>query len=177
MSAYSPPGALPTAPARGAQYCGRSPAWQPVYDRHDARDPLKSYLRGMTNAYGVVLDDASLRWAAAESVSETVIAAICLLETRSVDEIVARLTPTELEQVIKIVGRSPRGYPPGAYDALKGERHRRSTEPPAQRLSPKAVAKEQAWRGGTRAGPEGRRLFEDFLRKLNGLQARQTGRA
>ena len=31
--------------------------------------------------------------------------------------------------------------------------------------------------GGTRAGPEGRRLFEDFLRKLNGLQARQTGRA
>jgi hypothetical protein len=50
----------------------------------------------MTNAYGVVLDDASLRWAAAESVPETVIAAICLLETKSVDEIVARLTPIEL---------------------------------------------------------------------------------
>ena len=76
----------------------------------------------MTNPYGVVLDDASVRWAAAESVPETVIAAICLLETRSVDEIVARLTPAELEQVIKIVGRSPRGYPPGAYDALKGHR-------------------------------------------------------
>ena len=58
----------------------------------------------------------------------------------------ARLTPAELEQVIKIVGRSPRGYPPGAYDALKGEQHRRSTEPPAQRLSPKAAAKEQAGR-------------------------------
>jgi hypothetical protein len=51
----------------------------------------------MTNPYGVVLDDESLRWAAAESVSEAVIAAICLLETRSVDEIVARLTPVDLE--------------------------------------------------------------------------------
>ena len=42
MSPYSPPVAHPTAPARGAQYWGRPPAWQPVYDRHDARDPLKS---------------------------------------------------------------------------------------------------------------------------------------
>jgi hypothetical protein len=91
----------------------------------------------MTNAYGVVLDDTSLRWAVAESVPETVIAAICLLETRSVDEIVARLTPAELEQVIKIVGRCPRGYPPGAYDALKG--HRRTPPPkpqPGERINP-----------------------------------------
>jgi hypothetical protein len=66
-------------------------------------------------------------WRGVESVPETVIAAICLLdENRSVDEIVARLTPVELEQVIKIVGRSPRGYPPGAYEALKEERHRRN---------------------------------------------------
>jgi hypothetical protein len=91
----------------------------------------------MTNPYGVVLDDASLRWAAAESVPETVIAAICLLETRSVDEIVARLTPAELEQVIKIVGRCPRGYPPGAYDALKGHRPTPSPEPqPIERINP-----------------------------------------
>jgi hypothetical protein len=91
----------------------------------------------MTNAYGVVLDDASLRWAAAESVPETVIAAICLLETMSVDEIVARLTPAELEQVIKIVGRSPRGYPPGAYDALKGHRRTPLLEPqPGERINP-----------------------------------------
>ena len=99
-------GAHSTPPARGAHYWGRPPARQPVHDCHDARDPLKSYLWAMTNPYGVVLDDASLRWAAAESVPETVIAAICLLETRSVDEIVARLTPAELQQVIKIVGRS-----------------------------------------------------------------------
>ena len=44
----------------------------------------------MANPYGVVLDDASLRWAAAENVPETVIAALCLLETRSVDEVVAK---------------------------------------------------------------------------------------
>ena len=63
------------------------------------------YIPAMTNPYGVVLDDESLRWAAAESVSEAVIAAICLLETRGVEEIVAKLTSAELEQVIKIVGR------------------------------------------------------------------------
>jgi hypothetical protein len=51
----------------------------------------------MGNPYGITLDDAPLRWAAAEGVPEAVIAAICLLETRSVDEIVARLTPAELE--------------------------------------------------------------------------------
>ena len=103
-------------------------------------------LGAMGNPYGITLDEASLRWAAAEGVPESVIAAVCLLDEKSVDEIVAKLSPVELEQVIKIVGRSPRGYAPGAYDALKGERHRRSTEPPAQRLSPKAAAKEQAGR-------------------------------
>jgi hypothetical protein len=59
-----------------------------------------------------------------------VIAAICLLEAKSVDEIVARLTPAELEQVINIVGRCPRGYPPGAYDALKS--HQRTPSPKPQ---------------------------------------------
>jgi hypothetical protein len=53
--------------------------------------------------------------------------AICLVETRSVDEIVGRLTPAELEQVIRIVGRCPTGYSLGAYDALKG--HRRTPSP------------------------------------------------
>ena len=68
----------------------------------------RGMLGAMGNPYGIRLDDASLRWAAAESVPETVIAAICLLETMSVDEIVARLTPAELEQVIKIVVRTLR---------------------------------------------------------------------
>jgi hypothetical protein len=70
-----------------------------------------------------------------------VIAAICLLETRSVDDIVARLTPAELEQVIKIVGRRPRGYPPGAYDALKGHRRTPSPEPqPTRAWGPDACS-------------------------------------
>ena len=72
------------------------------------------------------------------------IAAICLLPERSVDEVVARLTTAELEQVIKIVGRSPRGYAPGAYDALKEQRHRRSLQrsaarSPDARISPAAA--------------------------------------
>ena len=76
----------------------------------------------MGNSYGIMLDDASLRWAAAEGVSESVIAAICLLHDRSVDEIVARLSPAELDQATKIVGRSPGCYPPGVYAALKDKR-------------------------------------------------------
>jgi hypothetical protein len=76
----------------------------------------------MTNAFGIVLDNASVRWAAAEGVPETVIAAVLLLDERSVDEIVAKLRPGELDQVIKLVSRSPRCYPPGALDALKGRR-------------------------------------------------------
>jgi hypothetical protein len=44
----------------------------------------------MTNHYGVELHDESVRWAAAECVSETVIAAICLLDERSIDEIVGK---------------------------------------------------------------------------------------
>jgi len=92
----------------------------------------RDMFRAMTNPYGITLDQASLRWAAAEGVPESVIAAICLLGEKSVDEIVARLTTVELEQVIRIVGRSPRGYPPGAYGALKEQRDRRSTKPPVE---------------------------------------------
>jgi hypothetical protein len=93
------------------------------------------YIRAMANPFGITLDDASLRWAAAEGVSEAVIAAICLLDQKSVDEIVARLTTAELEQVIKIVGRCPRGYPSGAYDALKGKRNLASPQPSTERVS------------------------------------------
>jgi hypothetical protein len=57
----------------------------------------------MGNPY---LDDASLRWAAAEGVPEAVIAAICLLPERNIDDIVTKLSSAELEHVIKIVGLS-----------------------------------------------------------------------
>jgi hypothetical protein len=87
----------------------------------------------MTNAFGVVLDSASLRWAAAEGVPETVIAAVLLLDERSVDEIASKLRPGQLEQVIKIVGRSPSCCPPGTLEALKG---RRQTPAPVPVASP-----------------------------------------
>jgi hypothetical protein len=90
-------------------------------------------LGAMSNPYGITLDEASLRWAAGEGVSEAVIAAICLLDEKSVDEIVAKLSPVELEQVINIVGRSPGGYQPGALEALKGKRNLASTQPPTEK--------------------------------------------
>jgi hypothetical protein len=66
----------------------------------------------MSNPYGVTLDPAATRWAAAENVSETVIAAVLLLHERSVEEILAKLgAVVELEQVIKLVGRSPGPLP------------------------------------------------------------------
>ncbi len=103
----------------------------------------------MGNSYRITLDDASLRWAAAEGVPETVIAAICLLRERGVDEIVAKLTATELEQVIKIAGRSPQVYPPGVYAALKDKRDVISPPtPPPQADSPpiKLALKNEAMR-------------------------------
>ncbi len=71
-----------------------------------------------------------MRWAAAEGVSETVIAAVLLLHERSVEEIAPELSATELEQVIKLVGRSPRVYAPGTLDALKQRRALVSPVPP-----------------------------------------------
>ena len=47
-------------------------------------------------------------WAAAEGVSEDVIAAVLLLHERRVDEIVPSLSAAELEQVIVLVGISAR---------------------------------------------------------------------
>jgi hypothetical protein len=83
----------------------------------------------MTNAFGVVLDSAGMRRAAAEAVPETVIAAIYLLHERSVADIVAKLRPGELEQVMRLVGRCPSCYPPGTLDALKGRSQAPAPEP------------------------------------------------
>jgi hypothetical protein len=83
----------------------------------------------MTNRFGVVLHNESVRWADAEGVSQTVIAAVLLLHERSLDEIVAKLRPGELEEVIKLVSLCPRRYPPGALDALKGRNRALSPAP------------------------------------------------
>jgi hypothetical protein len=85
----------------------------------------------MRNRFGVVLHTESVRWAAAEGVSEDLIAAVLLLHEHSVDEIVPKLSAIELEQVIKLVGRSPRLYPPGILDALNQRRTSPSSQPPS----------------------------------------------
>jgi hypothetical protein len=122
-------GAAPSQPtARTNTSAVRARRTQPA--RLRAEVPRSGAERGPA-AFGVVLDSAAIRWAIAEGVSETVIAAVLLLHERSVDEIVAKLEPGELEQVIKLVGRSPSCYPPGTLDALKGRRPAPAPEPVA----------------------------------------------
>jgi hypothetical protein len=121
----------------------------------------------MRNRFGLLLDPDDVRWAAAEGVSETVIAAVLLLHERSVEQIVAELNAVELEQVIKLVGRSPRVYPPGTLGTLKQRRALVSPEP-AQQSGQSNRSKELAAekrRAGTRgADPRGRSADPPGLR-------------
>jgi hypothetical protein len=90
----------------------------------------------MGNPFGITLDRAWTEWAAKHGVSAKVAAALILLsQARPLDDIVAKLTPHELEQVIKLVGRCPSYYPPRALDALKGKRNLAQPQPPIERLS------------------------------------------
>ena len=88
----------------------------------------------MPNPYGITLDEASIRWAATEGVSEMIITAVLLLHERSVDEVAAKLTPDELGHVIRLVGR-PSCYPPGTLAALKSRSLTHSHEPPSVGVS------------------------------------------
>jgi hypothetical protein len=99
----------------------------------------------MTNRFGVVLHTESVRWAAAEGVSETVIAGVLLLHERSVDEVASKLRPDELGHVIRLVGRSPSCYPPGTLDTLK-QRKALISPPPSDSVPSNISAKKQAWR-------------------------------
>jgi hypothetical protein len=92
----------------------------------------------MTSRFGVALHPKDVRWAAAEGVSQDVIAAVLLLHERSVDEIAPQLTATELGQVIVLVGRSPRLYARGTLEALESRRATPHT-PPAEIVHPNAV--------------------------------------
>jgi hypothetical protein len=53
----------------------------------------------MTNRFGVLLNPQDVRWAAAERVSETVIAAVLLLHERCVDEIAPKLSAMEVMSI------------------------------------------------------------------------------
>ena len=71
----------------------------------------------MSNLFGIALDQAGLRWAAAEGVTETAIATVSLLHERSVEEVAGKLTTAEIADVTRLVSRCPSCYPPGAYEA------------------------------------------------------------
>jgi hypothetical protein len=120
----------------------------------------------MTNAFGVELHSESVRWAAAEGVSETVIAAVLLLHERSVDEIASKLRPDELEQVIKLVGRCPSSNPPGALDALKA----RCPERPS--ASPRTTPAPEGQPGHTPRTDHPRREARTPVGVVNGADAR-----
>ena len=94
----------------------------------------------MTNRFGFDLYPKEVRWAAAESVSEDVIAAVLLLHDRSVEEIVPQLSPLELEKVIELVGRSPRLYPRGILEALDQHKNSLASAPITQSVPPNAAA-------------------------------------
>ena len=122
----------------------------------------------MTNPYGVTLDPASVRWAVAEAVSETVITAVLLLHERSVDEIASKLRREELGHVIRLVGRCPSCYPPGTLDALKSRRPAPSPEPSAA-STPTNLA---AARPAARIKPSAEDIRQAKERRLASLRVR-----
>ena len=109
----------------------------------------------MTNPYGVTLDPSSVRWTAAEGVSETVIAAVLLLHEQSASDIASKLNASELEHVLRLVGRCPSCYPPGTLEAVKVRSRASSPEPvasistdrPAARIEPDAEDMRRAKEG------------------------------
>jgi hypothetical protein len=105
------------------------------------------------NRFGFDLHPQDVRWAAAEGVSEDVIAAVLLLHERPVDEIAPNLSPAELEKVIVLVGRNPRLYPPGIMDALE---QRRGVLAPTPSVASTMAAKRDAGASGS-AGHSSRR--------------------
>src|SRR6516162_4293274 len=84
------------------------------------RLPLAGYVPAMSNPYGITLDREWAEWAAKIGVSPTIAAALLLISrSRPLPEIVVRLTPGELEQVVGVIGRWPECFPPGTLAALK----------------------------------------------------------
>ena len=130
--------------ADGDKIAGLTPEAKFAAALKDASCPLAGYVLAMSNAFGFVLDDASVRRAAVEGVSQNVIAAIYLLHERSVGEVAAKLRPDELEHVIRLVGRCPSCYPLGTLDALKSKKGGIAAadgrEPPTERKGREVAA-------------------------------------
>jgi hypothetical protein len=137
---HFPPGTLATLNSRSPLPAGRPQSYNVATDqsrRQSTKPQSGKKCDSIGNLFGIALDQASLRWAAAEGVSETVIAALLQLHERSVEEIAAKITPAELADVTRLVSRCPCHYPPGAYDALKA-RGNVAAEQPATRTTASA---------------------------------------
>jgi hypothetical protein len=132
----------------------------------------------MTNCFGVLLHPDDVRWAAAKGVSEDVIAAVLLLHERSVDEIVPKLSAAELDQVIKLVGRSPRVYPPGTLEALKSKRNASPTpmaESRAKKQTSSTARADRPHRAQTRMRPGfGTAAQQSTMEHVGGAAASQN---
>jgi hypothetical protein len=137
----------------------------------------------MTNRFGLDLPLDRVRWAAAERVSEDVIAAVLLLHERSVDEITPQLSAPELEQVINLVDRNPRLYPQGIVQALKQRRDLTAQTPPVESLQPNPAAvvshnaAEPAPQPDIRNKPDADQMRQAHERRLTMLRARTPERA
>ena len=146
------------------------PARQPTADsipadqsRRQSTKPQSGKERGsIGNLFGIALDQASLQWAAAESVSENVIAAILLLHERSVDEVAGKLTPAELADATRLVSRCPTCYPPGTLAAL------RNLTPPPQPPRTGVSTDQAPSRLAARTGAEGPHRHRPNARKRAG---------
>ena len=107
----------------------------------------------MSNPYGISLDREWTEWAAKARVSPTVAAALLLISrSRPLPEIVARLTPGELEQIVGVIGRWPDCFPHGTLAALRSLRATmsRPNHQPASRRPGRINAKSLHGRAHTR---------------------------
>ena len=88
------------------------------------------------------------------------------------DEIAPQLSATELEQVIKLVGRSPR-YAREMLEALEQQKSWLAPTPLAESLPPKAAAKEQTATGDptTRTEIDANKMRLAHERRLEMLRA------
>jgi hypothetical protein len=119
----------------------------------------------MNNPYGVTLDREWAEWAAKAGVSPTIAAALLLISrSRPLPEIVVRLTPGELEQVVGVVGRWPDCFPHETLAAFKGVRLTLSPEPSAVCVSTDQTPRQQA----ARTSAESLRRRRPYARKNAG---------
>jgi putative ABC transport system ATP-binding protein len=84
----------------------------------------------MANPYGITLNRVWTEWAAKHGLSETVAAALYLIsEKRKADEVVAKLTPGEMERVVEIVQQWPDHFRRGPLAAVSDSRPTSSLAP------------------------------------------------